>query len=183
MIDNTLKPSRGLPIFVISEHYGATQGTDPKPEQEVIEMTLVRYEPWGMLNQLRREMDRMYESQAEGEESSAVATSDWVPAVDIKETKDAFEIHADIPGVDPKDIDVHMENGILTIKGERESEKKEEKEGYKRVEREWGAFYRRFSLPDTADAEKISAKSRHGVLEITIPKQEKVQPRKISVES
>ena len=146
-------------------------------------MTLVRYEPWGMLNQLRRDMDRMFETRAEGEESSAVATSAWVPAVDIKETKDAFEIHADIPGVDPKDIDVHMENGILTIKGERESEKKEEKEGYKRVEREWGSFYRRFSLPDTADAQKISAKSKHGVLEITIPKQEKVQPRKISVNS
>ena len=146
-------------------------------------MTLVRYEPWGMLNQLRRDMDRMYQSQTDGEESTSVATSAWVPAVDIKETDDAFEIHADIPGVDPKDIDVHMENGVLTIKGERESEKKEEKEGFKRVEREWGSFYRRFSLPDTADAEKISAKSRQGVLEITIPKQEKVQPRKISVDS
>ena len=146
-------------------------------------MTLVRYEPWGMLNQLRRDMDRMYQSQNEGEESTAVATSAWVPAVDIKETDDAFEIHADIPGVDPKDIDVHMENGVLTIKGERESEKKEEKEGFKRVEREWGSFYRRFSLPDTADGEKFSAKSRHGVLEITIPKQEKIQPRKISVDS
>jgi len=146
-------------------------------------MTLVRYEPWGMLNQLRRDMDRMYQTQAEGEESTAVATSAWVPAVDIRETEDGFEIHADIPGVDPRDIDVHMENGVLTIKGERESEKKEEKEGFKRVEREWGSFYRRFSLPDTADAEKISARSRHGVLEITIPKQEKVQPRKISVNS
>ena len=146
-------------------------------------MTLVRYEPWGMLNQLRRDMDRMYQSQTEGEESTSVATSAWVPAVDIKETDDAFEIHADIPGVDPKDIDVHMENGVLTIKGERESEKKEEKEGYKRVEREWGSFYRRFSLPDSADADKISAKSQNGVLEITIPKQEKVQPRKISVDS
>lgn len=146
-------------------------------------MTLVRYEPWGMLNQLRRDMDRMYQSQTEGEESTSVATSAWVPAVDIKETEDGFEIHADIPGVDPKDIDVHMENGVLTIKGERESEKKEEQEGFKRVEREWGSFYRRFSLPDTADADKISAKSKHGVLEITIPKQEKVQPRKISVNS
>ena len=146
-------------------------------------MTLVRYEPWGMLNQLRRDMDRMFESQAEGEESTAVATSAWVPAVDIKETEGAFEIHADIPGVDPKDIDVHMEDGVLTIKGERESERKEEKEGYKRVEREWGSFYRRFSLPDTANADKISAKSKNGVLEITIPKQEKAQPRKISVDS
>ena len=92
-------------------------------------------------------------------------------------------IHADIPGVDPKDIDVHMENGILTIKGERQSETKEEREGYKRVERVRGSFYRRFSLPDTADAEAISAKSQHGVLEVVIPKQQKVQPRRIQVES
>ncbi len=146
-------------------------------------MALVRYEPWSMLNQIRREMDQMLETANEGGESSAIATSDWIPAVDIKETKDAFILHADVPGVDPKDVDVHMENGILTIKGERESEKKDEREGYKRVERQYGSFYRRFSLPDTADAEKISAKSKNGVVEITIPKKEAVQPRKISVES
>jgi HSP20 family protein len=136
-----------------------------------------------MLNQLRREMDSMFKAPAQGEENSAIATSDWVPAVDIKETDSAFEIHADIPGVDPKDIEVHMENGLLTIKGERKSESKEEKEGYKRVERQWGSFYRRFSLPDSADADKINAKSKNGVLEITIPKQEKAPARKISVES
>ena len=146
-------------------------------------MTLVRYEPWNLLNQFRREMDRFYDPTSEGDETSSIATSDWIPAVDIKETDTAFEIHADIPGVDPKDINVHMEDGILTIKGERKSESKEEHEGYKRIERSRGSFYRRFSLPDTADADKISAKSNHGVLEITIPKQEKVQPRKISVES
>jgi len=145
-------------------------------------MTLVRYDPWNMLDQLRREMDRMYETRTEGE-NSHVATSDWTPAVDIKEEKDRFLIKADIPGVDPKDIEVHMENGVLTIKGERENEKKEEREGYKRIERSRGSFYRRFSLPETADADKINAKSQHGVLEITIPKQEKVHPRKISVES
>ncbi len=144
-------------------------------------MALVRYEPWSMLNQLRREMDSLFEP-GENREGSNIITSDWVPAVDIKETDDAFVISADIPGVDPKDIEVNMENGMLTIKGERETETKEEKEGYKRVERQRGSFYRRFSLPDTADADKISAKSKHGVLEITIPKQEKLQPRKISVE-
>lgn len=140
-------------------------------------MTLTRYQPWSLLDQMRKEMER---HSAEG---SSMATSDWVPAVDIKEEEDRFVILADIPGVDPNDIDVHMENGMLTIKGEKETEKKEEKEGYKRVERSFGSFYRRFSLPDTADAEKISAKSKHGVLEVVIPKQQKVQPRKISVDS
>lgn len=141
-------------------------------------MSLVRYEPWGLLNQLSKEFDRGFR----GTESSDVATSDWTPAVDIKENADGFVIVADVPGVDPKDIEVHMENGILTIKGERESEKKEEKEGYKRVERSYGSFYRRFSMPETADASKINAKSKNGVLEITIPKQEKVQARKIEVQ-
>lgn len=143
-------------------------------------MTLMRYEPWSLFDQMRREMERADTRNAEG---SSVATSDWVPAVDIKEEKDAFLIVADIPGVDPKDIEVHMENGILTIKGEKESEKKEEREGYKRVERSFGSFYRRFSLPDTANPEGITANSNHGVLEVRIPKQEKVQPRKIAVNS
>jgi HSP20 family protein len=143
-------------------------------------MTLVRYDPWNIFDQLRKEMDRAV--TREGDESGSVVTSDWSPAVDIKEDENGFTIVADIPGVDPKDIDVHMENGMLTIKGERESEKKEEKEGYKRIERSYGSFYRRFSMPDSADADKIKAESKNGVLQITIPKQEKVQPRKISVD-
>ena len=144
-------------------------------------MALVRYQPWNSMDQLRREMGRLFEGQLSSEEESNIATSDWVPAVDIQENEKEFLIHADIPGVDPNDIDVHMEDGMLTIKGERESETKEEKEGYKRVERQHGTFYRRFSLPDTANADKISAQSKHGVLEISIPKQEKAQPRKIEV--
>lgn len=142
-------------------------------------MAITRYQPWGIFDQLRREMEQI---QQNGDISSSMATSDWAPAVDIKETKDAFIIEADVPGVDPKDIEVHMEDGVLSIRGEKETEKKEEGEGYKRVERSRGSFYRRFSLPDTADADKINAKSKHGVLEITIPKQEKAHPRKISVE-
>ncbi|MCW8900318.1 MAG: Hsp20/alpha crystallin family protein [Gammaproteobacteria bacterium] len=144
-------------------------------------MSLVRYQPWNSMEQLRREMGRVFEGNSSVAEGSSIATSDWTPAVDIKETDKEFLIHADIPGVDPNDIDVHMEDGMLTIKGERESETKEEKEGYKRIERQRGSFYRRFSLPDTANADKISAKSNNGVLEITIPKQEKAQPRKIEV--
>jgi HSP20 family protein len=143
-------------------------------------MALVRYEPWSMLDQLRKEMDRAFERSTG--ETGNVVTSDWTPAVDIKESDNAFTIIADIPGVDPKDIEVHMENGMLTIKGERETEKKEEQEGYKRVERSYGSFYRRFTMPDTANSEKIGAKSKNGVLEITIPKHEKVQPRKIAVQ-
>lgn len=141
-------------------------------------MAITRYEPWGILSQLQRELERASEGVT-GEGS--ISTAEWAPAVDIKEEADKFVLHADIPGVKPEDIEVSMENGILTIKGEKKTEAKTEKEGYKRVERTFGSFYRRFSLPDTANADAISAKSKHGVLEITIPKQEAVQPKKINV--
>ncbi len=137
-------------------------------------MAITRYEPWGLLTQLQRELER---GAAEG----STATAEWAPAVDIKEETDRFLIHADIPGVKPEDIDVSMEDGVLTIKGEKKTEAKTEKKGYKRVERTYGSFYRRFSLPDTANPETISAVSKHGVLEIIIPKREAVQPKKISV--
>ncbi|MGR9051203.1 MAG: Hsp20/alpha crystallin family protein [Gammaproteobacteria bacterium] len=139
-------------------------------------MAITRYEPWGLLSQLQRELERAHE----GGEGS-IATAEWAPAVDIKEEADKFVLHADIPGVKPEDIDVSMEDGVLTIKGEKKTEAKTEKENYKRIERTYGSFYRRFSLPDTANAEAISAKSKNGVLEITIPKREAVQPKKINV--
>ena len=147
-------------------------------------MTLVRYEPWNFLDRFQRELNQLnLGSDVVENDSSNVVTSHWRPAVDIKEEADRFVIHADLPGVDPKDIDITMEGGMLTIKGERKSEKREETEGYKRVERVSGTFYRRFSLPDTADAERIEAKGENGVLEIILPKQEKVQPRKITVKN
>ncbi len=105
-----------------------------------------------------------------------------MPAVDIKEEADRFVVKADLPGVASKDVDVSMENGMLAIKGERKTETKDEREDYKRVERSYGSFYRRFSLPNTANADKITAKLQNGVLEVVIAKKEGVQPRKISVE-
>lgn len=145
-------------------------------------MAIMRYDPWATLTQLQNEMNRMFEQGLERRGEESVAASDWAPAVDIREDDDKFVIVADVPGVEPKDIEIHMENGILTIKGERETEKREQREGYKRIERAYGSFYRRFSLPDTADADRISAASKNGVLEIAVPKHEKVQPRKITVE-
>lgn len=139
-------------------------------------MAITRYEPWGLLNQLQRELER---GVAEG----STATAEWAPAVDIKEEPDKFVLQADIPGVKPEDIDISMEEGVLTIKGEKKTEAVTEKENYKRVERTYGSFYRRFSLPDTANPDAITAVSKNGVLEVTIPKREAVQPKKISVSS
>ena len=148
-------------------------------------MTVVRYEPWNLYKQLQSEINKILESNLYGgaeEDNSNVVTSHWTPAVDIKEDKDAFVLFADIPGVDPGEIEITMDHGVLTIRGERPAETEEQRAGFKRMERARGTFYRRFSLPDSANAEGISARGRNGVLEITIPKQEKLQPRKITVE-
>jgi len=148
-------------------------------------MALVRYEPFSLLDRFQRELNRLTAGDFSGDEvsgdSSSIVTSNWHPAVDIKEEDNRFVILADLPGVDPKEIEVTMENGVLSIRGERKYEKDEEREGFRRVERVRGTFYRRFSLPDTADSERIQAKGRDGVLEIVIPKHEKVQPRRITV--
>ncbi len=143
-------------------------------------MAITRYEPWSLLNQLQRELER---SQSDKAGEGSIATAEWAPAVDIKEVTDKFVIHADIPGVKPEDIEVSMEAGVLTVKGVKESEAKTEKEGYKRVERTFGSFYRRFSLPDSANGDAINATCKNGVLEIVIPKREAIKPKRINVSS
>jgi len=138
-----------------------------------------RYEPWSLLNQLQRELERSFEGGRPGTDTAA--TAEWTPAVDIKEEADRYILWADLPGVSPDSIDITMENGILTLKGERQTEATARREGLKRVERVHGSFYRRFSLPDTADAEGISARCSNGILEISIPKKAAIQPKKITV--
>jgi HSP20 family protein len=129
-------------------------------------MSLVRFEPWSLVDRISRDNHRT-----------------WVPAVDIYEEKDRFVVRADVPGVDPNDIEINMENGVLSVSGERSNEDRSEFEGVSRVERISGRFLRRFTLPETADAEAIKAKCRNGILEISIPKQAVVQPRRIAVEA
>ena len=112
---------------------------------------------------------------------SDVTTSQWAPRVDIREEDQRFVISADIPGVDPKEIEIHMDKGILTIRGERTVEKNEESPRFTRNERQHGIFYRRFSLPDSANPDGIEATGKNGVLEILIPKRPETTPRRISV--
>lgn len=150
-------------------------------------MNVVRYEPWNVFEKFSKDLNALLDNRslnsANQSDDSNVVTSRWAPAVDIKEEADKFVLLADIPGVDPKDIEITMDQNVLSIKGERSYQHKEESNGFKRVERAHGAFYRRFSLPDTADSEQISATGDHGVLTITIPKKEKAMPRKIAVNS
>ncbi|HEX7370287.1 MAG TPA: Hsp20/alpha crystallin family protein [Rhodanobacteraceae bacterium] len=142
-----------------------------------------RYRQWGehpMSSELRQMLDRMFGD--EGADQSNVVTSEWAPRVDICEEDKRFVIEADIPGVDPKDIEINMDKGVLSIRGERKSERKVEGSNYTRVERSRGVFHRRFALPDSADPQAISAKGKHGVLEISIPKRPETTPRKIDIE-
>lgn len=137
-------------------------------------MSLIHYEPWSALRRLQRDLDHYVGS-------SPTSTANWAPAVDIRETAQGFELHADLPGVDPKDIEITMEKGALTIAGERQIETAEGTDE-RRTERVRGSFSRRFQLPDTADLERIEASSHHGVLIVRIPKKPDVQPRRIDIQ-
>ena len=146
-------------------------------------MALMRYEPFNLLNQLQRDMNRLFDSSRRGDEETGNLLADWAPAVDIQEEPNQFVIHADVPGVEVKDIDITLENGVLTLRGQRALDKTEESKTYRRVERVRGTFLRRFSLPDVADAEKVAAKCQNGVLEVIVPKRASAQPRRIPIES
>ena len=145
-------------------------------------MSLTRYEPWYFVNRLHRDLDRLL-SQPSLEDEPQQSVADWVPPVDIREEDKQFVLHADLPGVEPKNIEVTLEKGVLTIRGRRELATRDEQQGFRRVERTSGQFFRRFSLPDTADSQAVKARFTNGVLEVEIPKQAQVLPRRINVES
>lgn len=141
------------------------------------------YEPFGSLRRLQDEMNRAFGSAlTANDETSASAVSRWIPAVDVYEEQDNYVIVADVPGVQPESINVTLENGVLSISGERNPDANVEKRTRaSRVERVFGTFHRRFTLPDTADAERVEARCALGVLEVTIPKKAAVQPKRIKV--
>lgn len=146
-------------------------------------MNMIRYQPWRTISDLHNEINRLFEGPMSRPAEGENAACDWVPAVDVREETDRFVLHADLPGVDTSDIEITMENGVLTIGGQRRTEASTSPEGFKRVERAAGRFYRRFTLPDTVDSEGVKASGSNGVLEIAIPKQAKVQPRRIEVQA
>ncbi len=144
-------------------------------------MAIARYDPLGM-GQLQNEINRIFSNW--GDPESSAATAGWVPNVDIHEFGDHFHLYVDLPGVDPAQVEITLDNGVLTITGERNpptATSDGEKMTRHRAERGHGQFHRRFILPDTVDADKVKAEDRFGVLEITIPKQAKAQPRRIQV--
>jgi HSP20 family protein len=147
-------------------------------------MATVRYEPWTVVSQLQRDINRVFGNL--NDEASSSATAEWMPAVDVREYVDRFELLVDLPGVDAKAVEITLDNGVLTLAGERRDEQRTGPNGQdsphqQRMERRQGRFHRRFILPDTADAENVNATGRNGVLEISIAKHAKSQPRRITV--
>ena len=145
-------------------------------------MNIARFEPWNYVDLLHRDLGRLVGGRR-GTPSDQSTVADWTPAVDIVEEKDRFVLRADVPGVNPEDIDVSMDNGVLSIAGERHPIAAPEEAGVQRIERATGRFLRRFTLPETVDAEQISARSTNGILEVAIPKAPEVQARRITVEA
>ena len=147
-------------------------------------MSNQRNQGWSNANPLQEEIKQVFDrffGDTDGD-SSSVVTSQWVPRVDIKEETGRFVILADLPGVDPASIEVNMDKGVLSIRGERKPEARIENERYSRVERAHGVFYRRFALPESANPDGVSATGKNGVLEISIPKRPETTPRRISVQ-
>jgi HSP20 family protein len=145
-------------------------------------MAITRNDPFrnffNLQDQLFRTFDATYGRNEQREESM---TATWSPLVDIFEDQDGITLKAELPEVDAKDVDIQLEGNTLTLRGERKLEKDENREGYHRIERTYGAFSRSFTLPDLVDVEHISAESKDGVLRIHLPKKPETKPRQIKV--
>jgi HSP20 family protein len=142
--------------------------------------TLSRFEPFRGVTTLQDQINRLFGDafERQGEESSLTS---WAPAVDIFETEHELVVKADIPEIDPKELDIRVENNILTIRGERKFESKVSQDKYLRVERAYGSFSRSFSLANTVNSEAIKADYQNGVLTLTVPKREEAKPKQIKV--
>lgn len=126
--------------------------------------------PWRGMEALRQEMDRVFDRFFEPRWDEFEAVGAWAPKLDVSETKEAFVVKAEIPGVEQKDLSVQLQDQMLTIKGEKHKEKEEKDEKYHRVERSWGAFTRTIALPAGVDTEKVNATFKDGVLTVKLPK-------------
>ncbi len=142
--------------------------------------TLTRYNPFRELDEMITPL-RLFQDSVNRIFSEGAATRPWTPSVDIKETENEITLIADVPGVDQKDLEIKIEDGTLTLKGERKFEEEKKGEGYHRIERGYGSFVRCFSIPDSVDPEKVKASYKNGVLTVHLPKKEVAKPRTVKV--
>ena len=146
-------------------------------------MAVVRWEPFRDLLSLQDRMNRMFDESYRGRSASDdwALGGTWAPAVDIYEHEGNIVLTAELPGVDPKDVDVRVENNVLTLRGERKWNTDVQRESYHRVERAYGSFTRSFTLPNVVDTEKIKADFEDGMLKLVLPKREEAKPKQISI--
>jgi len=149
-------------------------------------MAIVRWEPFRDLMSLQERMNRLFDESFRGvnrsgrEEDWALGGS-WAPAVDIYEQEGNIVLKAELPGVEPKDVDIRVENNVLTLRGERKFDNEVKQDNYHRVERAYGTFSRSFTLPSAVDTEKIKAEYKDGLLRVTLPTREEAKPKQISI--
>lgn len=140
------------------------------------------WKPFRDLERMRREMDRLWDSFFEGKPSrKAEEVGEWLPSLDVSETKNDVVVKADLPGMDPKEIDISLADGILSIKGEKKQEKEEKEENYHLIERSYGSFFRSVRLPREVQSEKINASYKNGILKVTLPKSEEARKKEIKI--
>lgn len=135
-----------------------------------------------LFDSFRREMEDLFDRFLGEDGSNGHAVAAWAPRVDVEETEKEFVVKADLPGVDPKDVDIQVVDNVLTLRGAREEKKEEKKKNFHRVERFSGQFYRAIGLPAGADADKVTATTSNGTVIVTIPKKPEAQPKKITVQ-
>lgn len=148
-------------------------------------MAIVRWEPFRDLVSVQERMNRIFDDAfrgtSRGSEDDWALGGSWAPVVDIFEQEGNLVLKAELPGVDPKDVDVHVENNTLTLRGERKFASEVKRENYHRVERAYGTFSRSFTLPNVVDTDKIKAEYKDGVLQVTLPTREEAKPKQIAV--
>lgn len=143
---------------------------------------ITRWEPLREFSTLQDRMNRLFQQSYEGrDENEGLATSSFAPAVDVYEDEHNFTLKIEVPGIEEKDLNVHVENNTLFVQGERKFEKEEKQENYRRIERQYGSFTRTFRLPQTVDAEHVSANYDKGVLKIQLAKKAEAKPKQIKV--
>ena len=142
---------------------------------------LTRWEPFRDLSALQNRMNRLFEAQYGGGREESLTTGAFVPAVDIYEDEHSIQLKLEVPGIDEKDLDIKVENNVLSVSGERKLEKEEKEENFQRVERRYGSFTRSFTLPNTVSTDDIQADYDHGVLKIRLAKRAEAKPKQIKV--
>ncbi|HOV91076.1 MAG TPA: Hsp20/alpha crystallin family protein [Syntrophorhabdaceae bacterium] len=139
------------------------------------------WKPWREMERIRKEMDNIWDTFFDRRPVRGDGVSEWMPSLDVSETKNSYIVKAEVPGIDPKDVEISLSENVLTIKGEKKQEKEEENENYHIIERSYGGFTRSFKLPGQIQGDKVKANYKNGILKITLPKTEEAKKKEIKI--